>query len=236
LFLLVMVMGGLLLTQNLDADSLFKKNPSPQSVQGQGTTEPIAEPTITPLETQNTAQIVKFSRNVQPNFLQGKADTDLVELSPNRLIKVGEVRRLTTLAKKIQASKPGSHTPQVLKLKPAAQGKLLKNASDLSEALKLPDSDTVQLPSGRTLTVGMLKLVREDVESKLGKSLTSLTLRPNLNGAALKVTAKSDWKDILQRPDTTILESTSGTRITVGELKQALAASGKSPSTIPARQ
>jgi methionyl-tRNA formyltransferase len=103
-------------------------------------------------------------------------------------------------------------------------------ADDIAAALDRPDSDTLQLPSGKTMTVGLLKLVREDVERRLGRSLTAGKVRPDLSGPAVKVQSGTDWKNILQRPDGTVLESPGGKRITVGELKQVLAATGSSPA------
>jgi len=173
-------------------------------------------------------EVIKFSRTMPIDALAGRADTDLVELSDGRRLKVADVRRLTQTAQQIRAAVPGSRMPQALKIKPAAKGTPVRNANDLAAALKRPDSETLELPNGRTLTVGQLKLVREEVELRLGHSLANLPQRPDLRGAAIKVDANSDWAALLQRPDNTVLESPNGTRITVGELKKSLAGAGTS--------
>lgn len=178
-------------------------------------------------------EVVKFSRNMPANALEGRADSDLVELADGRRIRVGDVRRLGEVGKRIRATAPGSLTPPALRVKPAASGRLLRNSADIAEALKRPDNETLQLPSGRTLTVGQLKLVQGEVERRLGHSLGSLPQRPGLDGPAVKVDANADWKNLLQRPDNTVLETPQGTRITVGELKQTLAATRKSPGPVP---
>ncbi|MBF8258914.1 MAG: hypothetical protein HW377_1288 [Actinobacteria bacterium] len=87
----------------------------------------------------------------------------------------------------------------------------------------------MRLPSGRLATVGQIKLVQPLIEKKIGRSLSSIPKRASLSGPAVKVTAKSDWKEIIARPDGTVLESPDGTRITVGELKQAFGPGGKAP-------
>ena len=205
------VLAGMLAAGSPGAESLFKKTPTVQPVQGVQTTEPI----------------IRFTRAESPGFLTGRPDGDRVELQDGRRLKIGDIRRLTSLTQKARAATPGSRMPEALKFKPAAKGAPLRSSDDLAAALTRPDSETLQLPSGKTMTVGLLKLVREDVERQLGRSLTAKTARPDLSGPAVKVQTGTDWKNILQRPDNTVLESPGGKRITVGELKKVLADSGK---------
>jgi len=142
-------------------------------------------------------------------------------------MRLGDVRRLTATAQKMRSAAPGSRLPAALKMKPAATGIRVNNAADLAAALKRSDNETVQLPSGRLATVGQIKLVQPLVEKRLGRKLTAVPSRPNLAGPAIKIsksTTKDEWKGIFQKPDSTVLESPNGTRITVGELKQALKA------------
>jgi len=65
------------------------------------------------------------------------------------------------------------------------------------------------------------------VEKRLGYKLSTLLEKPDLTGPAIKIgpsTTQAEWKNIfLQKPDGTIIESPTGKRITVGELKQAMA-------------
>jgi len=171
-----------------------------------------------------TPGIVKFHKNMSPGTLAARPDTDLLELSDGSRVRLGDIRRLTAAARKMRAAR-GNRLPAALTAKPAATGTPLKSSADLAAALKRPDTDTVVLPSGRRVTVGMIRLVQPQAEKRLGRSLGATASRPNLAGQAVKVTAKSDWKDLLQRPDGTVLEAPNGTRITVGELKQSLAVS-----------
>lgn len=175
--------------------------------------------------------VVKFTPKMSAGALAGRPDADLVELSDGRKVRLGDVRRLRAAAAKLQASAPGSRLPKAFRSKPAATGTPLSNASDLSAALRRSENDTVVLPSGRRVTVGMIRLLQPEVEKRLGRPLSAGARPADLSGSAVKVDAKADWKSILQKPDTTVLEAPNGKRITVGDLKQALAAS-KSPGRL----
>jgi len=179
--------------------------------------------------------IIKIHRNMPPNALQGKPDTDLVELSSGKRMKVGDIRRITAIANKNRITAPKSLEPRAVKLRPAATGGiLLRNKADLNNALQQrADSETVVLPSGRRTTVAMLRMVQPQVEERRKQLRPSTIQRPNLTGPATRVTADSDWAAILKQPDSTILESARGKRITVGELKQSLANSLKQPAAAP---
>jgi len=172
-------------------------------------------------------RILKYTPNLRTTDLAGRPDTDFLELSNGHRMRLGDVRRLTATAQKMRSAAPGSRLPAALKMKPAATGIRVNNAADLAAALKRSDNETVQLPSGRLATVGQIKLVQPLVEKRLGRKLTAVPSRPNLAGPAIKIsksTTKDELKGIFQKPDSTVLESPNGTRITVGELKQALKA------------
>jgi hypothetical protein len=172
------------------------------------------------------ANVVKFDPGLQSGAILARPDTDFVEMPDGRRIKVGDIRRLSGHAQRMQAA-AGQHSA-ALRVKPAATGTPVNNAADLAAALKRSSGETVTLPSGRRATVAQIKLVQPYVEKRTGRSLMAATSqRPSLSGPAVKVTAQSDVKSILQRPDSAVLEAPDGTRITVGELKQAFAKGGK---------
>jgi hypothetical protein len=188
--------------------------------------------------------ITKFTPNITVSSLAGRPDSDLVELQSGRRVTVGTLRRLDALAQKMRAATPRvARDTATLRVKPAATGTPLHNAADLAAALKRPDNETVQLPSGRRVTVGQIKLLQPFIEKKLGRPLTALPQRPNRTGPAIKITSQPDraaaekyWRDILlQKPDSTVLENTKGERITVGELKQYFAARAKARPAAPTK-
>jgi hypothetical protein len=173
------------------------------------------------------ANVVKFGPGLQSGAILARPDTDFVEMPDGRRIKVGDIRRLSGHAQRMQAA-AGQHASAALRVKPAATGTPVNNAADLAAALERSSGETVTLPSGRRATVAQIKFVQPYVEKRTGRSLLAATSqRPSLSGPAVKVTAQSDVKSILQRPDSAVLEAPDGTRITVGELKQAFAKGGK---------
>lgn len=180
--------------------------------------------------------IVKFAPNLSAAALAKRPDTDLVELSNGRRIRLGDVRRLRAVAQKIRSSAPGSGLPKAFRVKPAATGTKLSRAADLSAALKLPDDATVVLPSGRRTTVGMIRLLRPEIEARLGRPLSAAPPGGSPAGPVIQVDAKTDWKAILGKLDGTVLEAPNGKRITVGELKQALSESKPARSLPPVKR
>jgi hypothetical protein len=182
--------------------------------------------------TPGSPNVVKFSPNLTQSAVLARPDSDLVEFSDGKRMRVAELRRLDAWAKKARST-PGKPFPAALRAKPAPIGQAVPDAAALAKALKQPDNATLRLPSGRLATVGQIKLVLPKVEESVGHSLSVAPPQRNLSGPAVKVTAKSDWKDILKRPDGTVLEAPDGRRITVRELKQALQATKRAPGTSP---
>jgi hypothetical protein len=170
--------------------------------------------------------VVKYAPHMDVSALAGRADTDLVSLPNGRQISVRAVRQLDALARAARTASPHGVAPVFL-VKPAATGIPVRDASDLSAALKHADNETIELPSGRLATVGQIKFVQPLVEKQLGRPLSTLAQRPALTGPAIKVgptTPRAEWESILKNhPDNEVLETPDGHRLTVAELKQGLA-------------
>ena len=180
--------------------------------------------------------IMKITPQTPANALKSLADDDLVELPSGRKIVMRDIRMLSHKMQKIKTATPiGKPIRQVFQVQPALSGIALKNRADLVSALSRPDTDTVQLPSGRRLTVEQLRFLQPYVEKRLGRKLTSLE-PPKLKGTAIKIQSTADknyWRNILQKPDDTVIESPDGTRITVGDLKAALSSTKTPGSSSP---
>lgn len=156
-------------------------------------------------------------------LLQGRSDSDIVEFSTGKRLPVRDLRRLDSIGQKLRgASKP---IPPAFSSRPALTGSPVRQRSDLVAALKRPESDTIQLPSGELLTVGQLRLLKPSVEKLLGHPLDAVPSRQTPTGPATRLQksiGKTEWQGLLKKPDNTVLESPGGKRITVGELKQVL--------------
>ncbi len=177
------------------------------------------------------AHIIPFTPDMRAGALANRPDSDQVEFSDGMRMRVGTLRRLSAWGQKARST-PNKSFPAALTATPAAAGRPVRNASDLAEALKLPDSETLTFPSGRRARVGQIKLVLPEVEKRLGHPLSG-SMPPKLSGPARAVTADTRWKAVLQQPDDTVLEAPDGQRIAVGMLKQALRESGAQRGTPP---
>jgi|GEM_PF-2179279 len=106
----------------------------------------------------------------------------------------------------------------------------LKPGVNLKEVAKRPDTDVLQLPDGRKLTVGDLKKIAVLHQKQTGKSLMDINPSansPSRQGNAIKVTSNADIKKLSSQPDSTILETPKGKRITLGELRAYAKANNK---------
>jgi hypothetical protein len=173
--------------------------------------------------------IIKHTPTMRMADLAGRPDTDRVQFSNGRSVKVGDLRKLALVQQRVMAARPGSKRSPLLTAHPNADNikMQIRSGFDLGEALKRPnDGDTVQLPSKRLVTVGQIKFIREG-EKRLGRTFIPVSERPGISGpftAVSSSTTKDEWKVILQKSsDKTVLKSQNGTRVTVGELKQELA-------------
>ena len=180
-----------------------------------------------------SAGVVKYTPNMRMTDLAGRPDTDFVELSNGRRMRVGDLRRLDAAAKKMRAAGAPRGLPPGLKTPPAATGVRIKSAADLSAALKRSGAETLQLPSGKRVTTDQLRFLQPEVEKRLGRRIGESARQPSRTGPAIKVNAQTNWREMLKRPNDTILESPSGKRITVGEIKQARKDSGGSRGMLP---
>ncbi len=193
---------------------------------------------ITHNEASASQDMLKIQPGMSPATLAGRPSNELVMLPSGKTISIGKLQKFSAISKKLRQVK---NQPQRMGLKyqPAATGIQVKNAMDLSAALQRPDSDTVQLPSGKLVTVELLHYLQPEVERRIGHNMASTSVKHELNGKPIKVqktTEKEYWKEILLKPDSTVLETPDGQRITVGELKQFLGGSsrkGKGNTTSP---
>lgn len=167
-----------------------------------------------------------FTPDMTVQMLAGRKDSDKVQLPSGKVTTVGVLRRLDAAAQKIRSTHTAQN-PSPMRMQPAATGIPVNTREEFLRALRTrSNSETVQFASGRRATLAQIRTLQPYLEKKLGSKLETLSGRPNLSGRATSVEAdqrdKQFWKNVLQQPDATILESPHGKRITVGELKQYL--------------
>ena len=180
----------------------------------------------------DNGQVLKITANTSRALLRSLPENTVVDLSNGKQIKMRVIRKATALSLKLkQSHAAGLHPSFKLKFKPASQGIKVHSLSEIRSALELKESETIQLPSGRLLTVEMLKLIQPELERRLGKKLSDFSKRPLLSGKTIQVRRngnKKYWENIFNKPDDTVLESPGGKRITVGDLKKYIFAENNS--------
>ena len=178
-------------------------------------------------KTAETTQTLHFTHGMTVQALAGHGDAEMVVLPSGHTVSVGLLRHMDSAMRAVHAP-PTFHPPLGFTLKPAVTGAPVRNAVDLAQAMNtMKDTDTVQLPSGRRVTIAQIKLLAPMVERQSGHKLSVAPAPVNLNGPTIKIspgTTKAAWQAILAKPDNTILESPTGVKVTVGGIKQYLAA------------
>ncbi len=152
-------------------------------------------------------------------------------LPKGTVVSAADLSRVSRISKALRKNKK-KKLPKALTLKTRKRGTKVKNLEDIKKALKRRSKDTLILPSGQRLTVGLLKLIQPQVEEQLGRGLTAKKDRARV----IKVGKKTDWKSVLQMPDNTILQAPNGKKITVIQLKSTLAKNVKGNSLNPIRR
>ncbi|MHC3993826.1 hypothetical protein ACXWTF_03300 [Thiomicrolovo sp. ZZH C-3] len=179
-----------------------------------------------PAAQSSAAKSIAYKPGLTMADLMSAAPAERVVFQSGRSISVEDLRRLQSFQHKLRAAK-ASPAAAALRRKPDARNvkTAITTRADLTNALRLPDDDTVRLPSGKLVTAKVLKMAYGLAEQRIRRSSAAPAKRSLPQGKAVNVTASNDkayWRGILQKPDDTVLQSPGGKRITVGELKSYL--------------
>lgn len=180
-------------------------------------------------DTLQSTNMLKIQPGMSPAVLAGRPGNELVLLPSGRKLSIAKLQKFSAISKKLRQVK-NQPMRMGLKFQPAASGIQVKNGADLSAALKRSDSETVELPSGKLVTVELLRYLQPEVDRRIGRNIAITTERYDSGSKPIAIKSTTDkeyWKEILLKPDSTVLEAPDGQRITVGELKQSLG--GPSP-------
>lgn len=169
---------------------------------------------------------LKLTPQTPDSALKKLKNSDMVELASGKRISMATIRKFAAISKKLAgAPKIRKPLPKSLQYQPKATGILIHSLSDLSANLQKDDSTTIQLPSGRVATVGQIKFLQPLLEKRLGRKLSQFKGQSRYQGSAIQLKPSTDkdyWKNILTKPDDTLLETPKGGRFTVGEMKKYL--------------
>jgi hypothetical protein len=159
------------------------------------------------------ANVVKLQASVTSAQIASMPDAQLIEFPNGLRLSAGEVRSLAPLAERLRAG-AGSRTGGVLRQPLTGPVVAVKPGTTVNEVLNAPDNAVLQLPDGRKVSVALFRSVQGQLRS------TGSTRPQRAAGPAVRVERGTPLAELLKRPDTDVVESPSGRRITVGELRR----------------
>ena len=166
---------------------------------------------------------VQMSSKTTLNQIRALPDAAEVRTPGGRVVTAGRYKMLADAMLRIKKAgkAPQARAEFMLSKTQGAAKVQLKEGVDLASLAKRPDSDVLQMPDGNKITVGDLKKLSVLQQRLGGQPLTSIkaAARPSLTGSAIKITSPADIKKLQGKPDSTVLENSTGRRITLGELR-----------------
>lgn len=188
----------------------------------------LAAETVPPALSGNSLQITK---QTSMNQIRALPDNAMIRTPNGRVMTAKRFKTLADAIAEVRKAGPaGKPDPRFAfsRTQGAAQVQL-KPGVDLKNIAKRPDSDVLQLPDGRKLTVGDLKKLSAIQQKRTGKSLLDMqsATRPSWEGPAIRVNSREELAKLGDKPDSTVLETRTGKRITLGELRAHAKAQGK---------
>lgn len=166
----------------------------------------------------------KLAAQLSLQSLRGLPANAQVETKRGRVVSAAHV---LALADAMRAAKQASRqpSPRMFARPTAPAVAQVRNTNELSAALARNPSDVVQLSNGVKMTAGDLQKLSPLMQRLNGRTVAQVAAtapqRPNLSGAATKISSARDLEKLKNNPDSTILENKNGARVTLGELREA---------------
>lgn len=178
-------------------------------------------PGITSGELSN-ARVVRVQPNLRLQDLQALRNDQTIETPSGRRLNVGRFRAIqqAVVEAKERTARPRPQSFRILAPTPRLAAVPLRPRETAADILARPPEQVVRLEDGKTATVAQLRAIAPYVQQRYGLSLASKRAAPQ--GPALRIRSVTDLKSLPRNSsDNTILETPSGKRITVGELRAA---------------
>ena len=181
-------------------------------------------PGISPSEL-SRAQVVRISHGVRAQDLAGLRDDQFLETPSGSRVQVGRFRQLLSAVQQAQlrTSKP-RHAEFAILPQAHGPGVPRRPGETAAQLLARPPTDVIKMKNGHTVSVAQLRLIAPYVQRKYGVDLSgAASSRPPLTGPATTIVSIDQLRSIPpSTPDSTVLVTPQGTRITLGELRAAL--------------
>ncbi len=168
-------------------------------------------------------QLYRVQKGNKASFaeIRNLKDDQQVELSNGRKVSAGRLKSLADFIRKAKSSPNKVAVQSPAGFSKATTGKVkIQKGYNLRNIEKLGSTETIQLPSGRTISAADFKKLDQLNKSINGKSLLdNQPVIPNRSGATVKIKSPKDLAALESKPDSTVIENALGKRITVGELR-----------------
>ena len=175
-----------------------------------------------------SARIVRMPSGVRPSDLRVLRDDQVLETPSGRHIQVGRLRQIQQAFEtaRLRRAQPRPQGFAILAPTPKVAPVALRPHESVAEILARPAGEVVRLPDGHTATVAQLRALAPYAQQRYHlKGAGAPVGRRAPVGPAMRITSLAQLKALPPNlPDSTILETRSGTRVTLGEIRQVLKA------------
>lgn len=178
-----------------------------------------------------SARVVRTPAGVRANDLRMLRDDQVLETPSGRHIQVGRFRQIQRAFEiaRLRSAQPRPQAFRILAPTPRIAPVPLRPHETAAELLARPPDQVVRLPDGHTATVAQLRAIAPYVQQRYHVNVYGApTARLAPVGPATRITSLAQLKALPRNlPDSTILQSPSGARVTLGEVRQVLKARPK---------
>jgi hypothetical protein len=178
------------------------------------------------MEEIRSAKVVRLEGNITPQQLMQLRNDQFIQAKNGHQVSVSTYRQLQQV---FAISKSPAHREMKIPILAAATGPgvPIKPGETPAQLLSRPDSQPVRLRSGKVVSSAQMRALAPYVEKTYGVQLqTPAVNKAAASGPSVKIKTLADLKALHNSPDSTIVESPKGTRVTLGQLRQHF---GKTP-------
>lgn len=166
-----------------------------------------------------TSESFQVSAKTTMNQIRALPDHQNVRMANGNVVRVGNLKKLANIIK--MAKMGGAKPPQKMTLPQGVPQLKIQKGFNFHELATRKNSDVIQLPSGTQITVEQYKKIDAFAKIATGRSFAErqAPMSAKGSGAPIKIKSAKDLAALAGKPDSTILESPLGKKITLGELR-----------------
>lgn len=167
-----------------------------------------------------TSEQFEVTKKTKLSEIRALPDNKPVRMTNGRVIPAKNLKAFADMLKNAKTKGAVSRATEKFSTAQGAAQIQLAKGSNLHFLKTRNNSEVIQLPSGRKLTVGDFKKLDQVAVAMTGQSITSRQAAPPKgSGTPIKIKSQKDFEALADKPDSTLLESPLGKKITLGELR-----------------